>query len=66
MKQNQKESLIGSLLKKIKYETKIFSNISFILEKMESDGHFLSVEEAFSKIFHKEMTFAVNGSFKKN
>lgn len=66
MKQITKELWTGTLLKKIKYETKIFGNISFILDKMESDGHFLSVENAFTNIFHHEMTFAVSGSFKKN
>jgi hypothetical protein len=66
MNQITNASIIGSLLKKIKYETKIFGNISFILDKMESDGHFTSVEKAFSEIFHHEMTFAVSGKFKKS
>ena len=66
MKQITQESVIGTLLKKIKYETKIFGNITFILDKMESDGHFWSVEKAFSDIFHREMTFAVSGSANKN
>lgn len=66
MNQMTNATIVGSLIKKIKYETKIFGNISFILDKMESDGHFTSVEKAFSEIFHHEMTFAVSGNLKQN
>jgi hypothetical protein len=66
MNQVANTTIVGSLLKKIKYETKIFGNISFILDKMESDGHFSSVEKAFSDIFHHEMTFAVSGKLYKS
>ena len=66
MKQMTQPSMMGNLFKKIKYETKIFGNISFILDKMESDSHFSSVEKAFTEIFHQEMTFAVSGIHNKN
>jgi hypothetical protein len=66
MNQITKEVWQGALLKKIKYETKIFGNISFILDKMQNDGHFCTVETAFMDIFHKEMTFAVSGRFDQN
>ena len=66
MKQMTHVPILGGLFKKIKYETKIFGNVSFILDKMESDGHFSSVERAFTEIFHQEMTFAVSGTSKEN
>ena len=54
----------GSLLNKIKNETKIFANINFILDKIESDGYFGTVQDTFSLIFSKEMAFAVSGKYR--
>ena len=51
----------GSFLNKIKNETKIFANINFILDKIETDGYFENVQETFISIFSKEMAFAVSG-----
>ena len=49
------------LLSRIKSETKIFTNINFILDKITNDGYFDSVSEAFSSIFSKEIEFAISG-----
>ena len=46
---------------KIKSETKIFGNINFILDKIEHDGYFETIQSSFHQIFNKEMTFAVQG-----
>ena len=55
-----------SFIGKIKNETKIFANINFILDKIESDGYFDAVQSTFGVIFSKEMAFAVSGKTDKN
>ena len=55
-----------SLLHKIKSETKIYTNINFILNKINQDGYFDTVADAFSSIFSKEMAFAISGNYNKN
>lgn len=62
-----KPQIKGScFLDKIKNETKIFANINFILEKIQSDGYFNSVQSTFGLIFSKEMAFAVSGRTDQN
>jgi hypothetical protein len=56
----------NSFIGKIKNETKIFSNINFILDKIESDGYFDSVQSTFGVIFSKEMAFAVSGKINQS
>ena len=51
----------GTFISKIKSETKIFANINYILEKIENDGYFETIQSTFHQIFNKEMTFAVQG-----
>ena len=51
----------GTFLNKIKSETKIFANINYILDKIESDGYFSTIQTTFQQIFDKEMAFAVQG-----
>lgn len=51
----------GTFLTKIKSETKIFANINYILDKIENDGYFETIQETFHQIFAKEMAFAVQG-----
>lgn len=51
-----------SLFTRIRSETKIFTNINFILDKINNDGYFDSVASTFSSIFSKEMEFAVSGT----
>lgn len=48
------------LFSKIKHEAKIFSNILYILGKIQSDGFFLSISQNFEKIIKSEMIYAVN------
>ena len=60
------ETGIDSFTNKVKNETKIFTNINYILDKLEGDGYFLSVKDTFCLILEKEMTFAIGGTFKKN
>ena len=47
---------------KLRSECKIFGNVSFILDKIESDGYLESVRDTFGSIFSQEMSFAVSGS----
>ena len=56
----------GSFLNKIKSETKIFANINYILDKIENDGYFETIQTTFHQIFSKEMAFAVQGKFNEN
>ena len=51
----------GTFLNKIKSETRIFGNINYILDKIDNDGYFETIETSFHKIFTQEMTFAVEG-----
>ena len=57
---------IESFTNKVKNETKIFTNINYILDKLESDGYFFSVKKTFCIILEKEMKFAVGGKSNKN
>ena len=55
-----------SLYNRIKSDTKIFTNINFILDKINNDGYFESVASTFASIFSKEMEFAISGKNEKN
>lgn len=48
------------LYNKVKQEAKIFSNILFILGKVEQDGFFNTIFQNFDKIIESEMFYAVN------
>ena len=48
---------------KVKQEAKIFSNILFILGKVEQDGFFGQITDNYDKIIESEMFYAVNGNF---
>lgn len=45
---------------KVKQEAKIFSNILFILSKVEKDGFFSVMEHSISQIIEQEFVYAVN------
>lgn len=49
-----------NLYSKIKHEAKIFSNIIYILGKIEQDGFFQSITDNYDKIIRSEMIYAVN------
>lgn len=49
-----------NLYSKIKHEAKIFSNIIYILGKIEQDGFFQSIADNYEKIVRSEMIYAVN------
>lgn len=44
---------------KLKTDSKILSNINFILEKMDRDGHLKTLKSAFDSVLYKEIDFAV-------
>lgn len=44
---------------KLMQEAKVLSNISFILDKMDRDGHLHVLRSAVEKVFMKEISFAV-------
>lgn len=44
---------------KVKQEAKIFSNILFILSKVEKDGFFSLIENSMSQIIEQEFVYAV-------
>ena len=48
------------LYNKVKQEAKIFSNILFILGKVEQDGFFNTILQNFDKIIESEMFYAVS------
>lgn len=50
-----------AFMNKIKQETKIYSNILYIFEKVEQDKYFELIFQVFNKIFTEEMTFAYSG-----
>ena len=49
-----------TLYSRIKHEAKIFSNIIYILGKIENDGFFKLMSEHYEKIIKSEMLYAVN------
>ena len=49
-----------NLYSKIKHEAKIFSNIIYILGKIEQDGFFQNISDNYDKIIRSEMLYAVN------
>lgn len=44
---------------KLMQDVKVLSNISFILDKMDRDGHLQIMRTALETIFNKEINFAV-------
>lgn len=50
-----------AFLKSIQNETKIFKNIGFIIEKMETEGNFKTVKETFTNLFGKEVLYTIKG-----
>ena len=47
------------LFVKLKQDAKVVSNISFILDKMDRDGHLAVLRAAVDAVFSKEIQFAV-------
>ena len=52
-----------SFIQKVKNETKIFTNINYILDKLNRDGSFISVKDTFCVILETEVRFAIGGRF---
>ena len=48
-----------SLFGKLKQDAKVVSNISFILDKMDRDGHLHVLRTAVDSVFSREINFAV-------
>lgn len=48
-----------TLFTKMKQDAKVVSNISFILDKMDRDGHLHVLRNAIVAVFEKEINFAV-------
>lgn len=48
-----------SFFGKLKQDSKIISNINFILDKMDRDGHLTTIKSSIESIFNKEIIFAV-------
>lgn len=48
------------LLMKLKQDAKVVSNINFILDKMDRDGHLHVLKNAIESVFRKEINFAVS------
>jgi hypothetical protein len=56
----QSSSQQANLYSKIKHEAKIFSNIIYILGKIETDGFFQNISDNYDRIIRSEMLYAVN------
>lgn len=52
---------LASLFSKIRHEIKIYSNMIYILRKIEQDGFFEKLSTDYDKIFENEMQYAING-----
>lgn len=54
-----KSKLDKRLFSKIRQETKVISNITFILEKLDRDGHLNVLKQAFDSVFNNEIKFSI-------
>ena len=54
-----KSKLDKRLFSKIRQETKVISNITFILEKLDRDGHLNVLKQAFDSVFNNEIEFSI-------
>lgn len=52
---------VSEFITKLKDETRIYTNLSGIMEKAERDGYLQCVHLTLSNIFQQEMKFAVVG-----
>lgn len=52
---------VSDFIAKLKDETRIYTNLSGIMEKAERDGYLQCVHLTLSNIFQQEMKFAVVG-----
>lgn len=58
--QTPAQATSSTLYSRIKHEAKIFSNILYILGKIENDGYFKTISENYDVIIKSEMLYAVN------
>ena len=54
-----KSKLDKRLFSKIRQETKVISNTTFILEKLDRDGHLNVLKQAFDSVFNNEIEFSI-------
>lgn len=60
MSSKPREKSVGThFLSKIKTETKVVSNVCFILDKLERDGQLLSIKEVLNTTILNEIVYAV-------
>lgn len=53
------------LINRVKNDVRTYSNISYILDKVEQDGNLLLIAKTFQQIIHDEFTFAVYGKLNR-
>lgn len=58
-------SKISSDFLEIKEDLRIYSNLIFILEKVQVDNTFSQILSLFQDIFEKEMNFTIKGCIKR-
>lgn len=51
----------SSFYSHVKTDLKLYSNMSCILEKVESDGHLQTLGASVASIFAQEISFAIKG-----
>jgi hypothetical protein len=53
-------------LSKIHNDLKIFNNLSFILNKLQKEGHFQGIKDIINKIFGIELRFTLESNHNQN
>jgi hypothetical protein len=57
------QSSCAEFIRRLREETRIYSNFPGIIEKVERDGHLASIFSTISNIFLSEMDFAITRMF---
>ena len=61
----QGQSSLEQNIADVKNELKIFSNLSIIVDKIETDGLLYNIVDFIEKLFKNELHFALNGKAKQ-
>ena len=55
----------GNVYFETRKETVCFQSLDMILEKLRLDGTFQQISSLFQQVIDREMTFTINGEFKR-
>ena len=65
MKNKKNKIQFSQYFAQMRKEVQIYKNIENILEKIEFEGNFSTLTQIFEKIFEQELSYAVEGIFKR-